>query len=206
MFELTDIRRDVLAALCDTVVPAIARVPDPDGFFGRKASDLWVPQVIEYALPDMPEEQSTSLMALLDTLAGEDFLGCSPRSRERIVEADVCVVGSGAGGSVIAGALSDQGLSVVVLEAGGYFDDGDFTQLEIPAYQKPLLARRSDPDRRFECRATGRRLPGGRDSRQLGPTRCAPPSACGRSGKGSSAWRAWPAVTSSRTWTPCGSD
>ena len=203
MFELTDTRRDVLAAVCDTVVPAIVRVPDPDGFFARKASDLWVPQVIEYLLAAMPEEQRASLLALLDALAAQDFLGCSPRSRQRIVqevrgqgadtggtidalraltlflfyglgdergqnpswttlgypgplapppvadrplvpytpetdtmlEADVCVVGSGAGGSVIAGVLSEQGLSVVVLEAGGYFDDGDFTQLEIPAYQ-----------------------------------------------------------------------
>ena len=203
MFELTETRRDVLGAVCDTVVPAITRVPDADGFFARKASDLWVPHVIEYLLADMPEEQRASLLALLDTLAGQDLLGCSPRSRERIVrevrsrgadvagaidalratvlflfyglgdergqnpnwrtlgypgpfapppvadrplvpytpetdttlEADVCVVGSGAGGGVMAGVLSEQGLSVVVLEAGGYFDDGDFTELEIPAYR-----------------------------------------------------------------------
>jgi hypothetical protein len=47
MSELTDAQRDVLAAVCDTIVPAIARVPDPDGFFARRASDLWVPQVVE---------------------------------------------------------------------------------------------------------------------------------------------------------------
>jgi hypothetical protein len=41
----------------------------------------------------------------------------------------------GAGGSVMAGVLSEQGLSGVVLDAGGYFDDRDFTQQEIPAYQ-----------------------------------------------------------------------
>ncbi len=51
------------------------------------------------------------------------------------LEADVCVVGSGAGGGVMAGELSRRGLKVVVLEAGGYFDDGDFTQLELPAYE-----------------------------------------------------------------------
>jgi choline dehydrogenase-like flavoprotein len=51
------------------------------------------------------------------------------------LEADVCVVGSGAGGGVMAGVLSQQGLKVVVLEAGGYFDDADFLQLELPAYQ-----------------------------------------------------------------------
>ncbi len=51
------------------------------------------------------------------------------------LEADVCIVGSGAGGSVMAGRLSERGLKVVVLEAGGYFDEPDFHQLEMLAYQ-----------------------------------------------------------------------
>jgi choline dehydrogenase-like flavoprotein len=51
------------------------------------------------------------------------------------LEADVCVIGSGAGGGVMAGVLSEHGLKVVVLEAGGYFEDSDFAGLELPAYQ-----------------------------------------------------------------------
>jgi choline dehydrogenase-like flavoprotein len=52
------------------------------------------------------------------------------------LEADVCIVGSGAGGGVIAGKLAEAGASVVVLEAGGYYNESDFTQLELDAYQK----------------------------------------------------------------------
>src|SRR5688500_408532 len=59
-----------------------------------------------------------------------------PEGDELELEADVCVIGSGAGGGVIAGKLAEAGASVVVLEAGGYHNESDFTQLELPAYQQ----------------------------------------------------------------------
>jgi choline dehydrogenase-like flavoprotein len=52
-----------------------------------------------------------------------------------MLEADVCVIGSGSGGSVIAGTLAGQSQKVIVLEAGGYFTEADFLQLELAAYQ-----------------------------------------------------------------------
>ena len=48
----------------------------------------------------------------------------------------MCVVGSGAGGSVIAAQAAAAGKSVLVLEAGQYRNEQDFNQLEIQGYQE----------------------------------------------------------------------
>jgi len=48
------------------------------------------------------------------------------------LQADACVVGSGAGGGVIAAELARAGRSVIVLEMGGYRNESDFHQLELP--------------------------------------------------------------------------
>ncbi len=42
------------------------------------------------------------------------------------LKTDVCVIGSGAGGAVVAKELAEKGRSVVVLEEGGYFNTDDF--------------------------------------------------------------------------------
>ncbi len=54
---------------------------------------------------------------------------------DTVIEADAVIVGSGAGGGVIAAKLAAAGLSVVVLEMGGYHTDADFNQLELWAWQ-----------------------------------------------------------------------
>jgi len=55
------------------------------------------------------------------------------------LEADVCVIGSGAGGGVIAAELARAGRSVVVLEMGQYRNEADFKQLELPGYLELYL-------------------------------------------------------------------
>lgn len=60
-----------------------------------------------------------------------------------VLEADACVVGSGAGGAVIAGGLAQAGLSVVVLEWGDNLSERDFTGVEFVAY--PSMFWRGGP-------------------------------------------------------------
>src|SRR2546429_2888245 len=59
------------------------------------------------------------------TLAGDTTLSC-----------DAVVVGSGAGGSVVAAELPAAGRDVIVLEEGGYYNEADFTQLELAMMRK----------------------------------------------------------------------
>jgi len=49
---------------------------------------------------------------------------------------DAVIVGSGAGGGVVAGELAAQGKDVIVLEEGGYYNEADFNQIELAMMQK----------------------------------------------------------------------
>src|SRR5260370_5827508 len=55
---------------------------------------------------------------------------------EMKLSCDVCIVGSGAGGATAAAVLPASGADVIVLEAGGYFDDADFDGAELRAFQR----------------------------------------------------------------------
>jgi len=46
------------------------------------------------------------------------------------LEADVCIVGTGAGGAVTAAVLAEAGASVLMVEEGGYYTSNDFTMRE----------------------------------------------------------------------------
>ncbi len=62
-----------------------------------------------------------------------------PEGGKLELEADVVVIGSGAGGGVIAGELAQSGMKVVVLEAGAYYDESELPMLELWAYQNLYL-------------------------------------------------------------------
>ena len=51
--------------------------------------------------------------------------------RDTTYDCDVLVIGSGAGGGVVAGELAEAGFDVLILEKGPYFHGSDFTQREV---------------------------------------------------------------------------
>ncbi len=53
--------------------------------------------------------------------------GSRPSAKHKVVDCDVCVVGSGAGGSVIAAELAEAGYSVALIEEGSHKTTKDFT-------------------------------------------------------------------------------
>ena len=59
-----------------------------------------------------------------------------PSDADLTLTCEVVVIGSGSGGGVVAGELARAGKDVVVLEAGGYYNESDFNQLELWAYEK----------------------------------------------------------------------
>lgn len=58
-------------------------------------------------------------------------------THDTVENVDVCVIGSGAAGAIIASKLAEQGKSVVLLEKGGYYDSEDMNQREVDMI--PLL-------------------------------------------------------------------
>ena len=51
-------------------------------------------------------------------------------TRDIVCNVDVCVIGSGAAGAIVAAKLAEDGKSVVVLERGGYYDGESMNQRE----------------------------------------------------------------------------
>ena len=113
-------RRQLFQAFKRLALLAFLGTPDEDGT-NPVWPDIGYPGPISRAIP-----QPKTIRPL--ELDGDTELSC-----------DAVVVGSGAGGAVVAAELADAGKDVIVLELGGYYNEGDFNQLELPMLQKLYL-------------------------------------------------------------------
>ncbi len=78
-----------------------------------------------------------------------------------VLEADVCIIGSGAGGSVVAAELASAGKSVVMLEEGHYWTSADFTQREEEMYPRLYRERGTKPTADYAVLVSQGRAVGG---------------------------------------------
>jgi len=214
--------RAVLGAVCDTLLPSIARADDPAGYYATGGLAAGTPQRVEAMLAQLPNPRDRArLHLLLDVLDSRllnlvqgvgyrSFADLDPAARERVLtslahssvtlrragfqalkrlcqvayfcwpaadgthpawravgypaalpqpartverlpavaveadatlDCDVVIVGSGAGGGVVAGLLAHAGLDVVVLERGGNPSSRDMTQVEGEMFESLFLDR-----------------------------------------------------------------
>jgi choline dehydrogenase-like flavoprotein len=68
-------------------------------------------------------------------MAGRILTGADVQ-QDLVLKPDVCVVGSGPGGAIVASRLASGGASVVVLEEGGYHTKAEFDMQESTAYPR----------------------------------------------------------------------
>ena len=275
--SLSDAHRATLRAVCDTVVPAIAREPDPDGFWARRATDVGADPASPSCSRPLPPDQlggprrscstrsttqgfgarrrssrasrscatsrcsaprpppaSRALIGLTLFLAygapdpqtgPEPELGDVrlPRARsppppdapkpiaplvpegdERRSRPTSCVVGSGAGGGVIAGDAGRGGPRRRRARGRRLLQRVRLQPARAPGLPEDVLARRPDADGRRQRLAAGRHRRSAAARRSTGPTACAPSPGCASSGRASTASRASTAPTSTATSTRSG--
>jgi choline dehydrogenase-like flavoprotein len=121
-------REQALLAWCDSRL-ALRRA----GFQALRKGLL----TVAYTLPGTPAWERIGYPGPLGrTRTTERTLSTLRIARDTTLDCDVCVVGSGAGGGVAAAVLAQAGLDVVVLEAGGHYEEADFDGAELDGFRR----------------------------------------------------------------------
>lgn len=95
--------------------------------YGAENSPYW--RLVEYQRPALPPP------------AERPPLVARPGRPGGTIDADVCVIGSGAGGAVVAAELASRGKRVVILERGALCTEADFKGLELAGSSTLFLDR-----------------------------------------------------------------
>ena len=122
----------------------------------------------------------------------------APASEERDVEADVCVVGSGAGGGVVAGELAARRQAGLRARDGRLLQRGRLRPARALGLPEPLPERGAVPDRRGAGLDPGRLGARRRHGHQLDQLPAHPPTGCASEWAASTGSRASTAPTTTR--------
>lgn len=95
--------------------------------YGAENSPYW--RLVGYQRPPLPSPAPRAPLVARPGRSGET------------IEADVCVIGSGAGGAVVAAELAAKGKHVVILERGTLCTEADFKGLELAGSSTLFLDR-----------------------------------------------------------------
>jgi len=111
--------------------------------------------LLVYGMEDSPYRRATGYVPPLPDPADESVLDVRTPAPGEVIEADACVVGSGAGGGVAAAILASAGLKVVVLERAAHVTERDFGGPELAGLARLFLDRglAATVDRWFSIRA-----------------------------------------------------
>ncbi len=85
-----------------------------------------------------PNWESIQYQTLPKPPPSEDLLskGLLMNNKKETLDCDVLIVGSGAGGGVVADVLAEAGCKVIIVEKGQYYKDSDFNYRELEMYNK----------------------------------------------------------------------
>jgi choline dehydrogenase-like flavoprotein len=111
--------------------------------------------LLVYGMEDSPYRRATGYVPPVPDPADESVLDVRTPAPGEVIEADVCVIGSGAGGGVAAAVLAAAGLRVVVLERASHVTERDFGGPELAGLARLFLDRglAATDDRWFSIRA-----------------------------------------------------
>jgi choline dehydrogenase-like flavoprotein len=116
----------------------LERWADSPYFIQRKAFQSLKRLALFMAYTNMPDDQPHPVWEQIQYPGAPGGDATAPREITPLeirdnttLETDVLVIGSGAGGGVVAGELSEAGYDVIVAEKGGYYNEADFDGNEL---------------------------------------------------------------------------